>query len=304
MLINAGIRINFWDFNNELLISPRANLLFHPNTDVKTRYRLAGGIYYQSPLYREMRRPDGTINKHIKAQKSIQLIGGFDHIFEAMQREFKFTSEAYYKHMTLLNPYQVDNVRIRYSGENNAKGYAAGIDFKLHGEFVQGVESWANLSLMKTEEDILDDNYTVTDGNGNETTIYPGYIPRPSDQRFSFSLFFQDYLPNNPDFRVNLNLLYASGLPFGPPQSPRYLAVHRMPAYRRVDVGFSKDLTQWFNKNRSVVKDCWISLEVFNLFDISNTISYYWVSDIYNRQYAVPNYLTSRRLNLKLTVSF
>ncbi len=304
LLINAGIRTNYWDFNNEFLISPRVNLLYYPNSEIKTRYRLATGIYYQSPLYREMRRPDGTINESIKAQKSVQIVGGLDHIFEAMQREFKFTTEAYYKHMTNLNPYQVDNVRIRYTGENNAKGYAAGIDFKLHGEFVQGVESWANLSLMKTEEDILDDYYITTDSEGNQTTVYPGYIPRPSDQRFSFSLFFQDYLPNNPGFRVNLNLLYASGLPFGPPQLPRYMATSRMPAYRRVDIGFSKDLTRWLNKNHSLVKDCWISLEVFNLFDISNTISYYWVNDIYNRQYAVPNYLTSRRLNLKLAASF
>ncbi len=304
ILVNAGIRTNYWDFNNEFLVSPRLNLLFYPNTAIKTRYRLAGGIYYQSPLYQEMRRPDGTINETIKAQKSIQVVGGIDHIFEAMQREFKFTTEAYYKHMTNLNPYQVDNVRIRYSGTNNAKGYATGIDFKLHGEFVPGVESWANLSLMKTEEDLLDDYYTETDADGNETIVYPGYIPRPSDQRFSFSLFFQDYLPNNPDFRVNLNLLYASGLPFGPPQSPRYKAVHRMPAYRRVDIGFSKELTRWLNKKNTIVKDCWISLEVFNLFDISNTISYFWVSDIYNRQYAVPNYLTSRRLNIKLSANF
>jgi len=304
LLINAGIRTNYWDFNNEFLISPRINLLYYPNTDKTTRYRLASGIYYQSPLYREMRRPDGSINEDIKSQKSIQIVGGLDHIFTAMNRTFKFTTEAYYKHMTNLNPYQVDNVRIRYSGENNAKGYAAGIDFKLHGEFVKGVESWANLSLMKSEEDILDDYYIETDEEGNKTIIYPGYIPRPSDQRFSFSLFFQDYLPNNPSFRVNLNLLYSTGLPFGPPQSPRYVAIHRMPAYRRVDIGFSKDLTSWLNKNRTLVKDCWIGLEVFNLFDISNTISYFWVRDIHNRQYAVPNYLTSRRINLKLSASF
>ncbi|WP_289055073.1 TonB-dependent receptor [Carboxylicivirga marina] len=304
ILINAGIRANYWDFNNELLISPRVNLLFYPNTNKTTRYRLAGGVYYQSPLYREMRTPEGSINENIKSQKSIQLVAGIDHLFEAMNREFKFTSEAYYKHMTNLNPYQVDNVRIRYSGENNAKGYATGIDFKLHGEFVKGVESWANLSIMKTEEDILDDYYIETDEEGNENIVYPGYIPRPSDQRVSFSLFFQDYLPNNPSFRVNLNLIFATGLPFGPPQSPRYLATNRMPAYRRVDIGFSKDLTKWINKKNTIVKDCWIGLEVFNLFDISNTISYYWVRDIHNRQYAVPNYLTSRRINLKLTTYF
>lgn len=302
--INAGLRTNYWDFNNEFLISPRINLLYYPNQNKTTRYRLASGLYYQSPLYREMRKPNGEINNNIKAQKSLQFIAGFDRIFEAKSRDFKFTTEAYYKHLTNLNPYSVDNVRVRYAGENNAKGYATGIDFKLNGEFVKGVESWANLSLMKSEEDILDDFYIEEDDNGNETIIYPGYIPRPSDQRFSFSLFFQDYLPNNPTFRVNLNLLYASGLPFGPPQSPRYMATHRMPPYRRVDIGFSKDLTHWFNKNSTVVKDCWIGLEVFNLFNISNTISYFWVRDIHNRQYAVPNYLTSRRINLKFAVHF
>ncbi|MCT4587058.1 MAG: TonB-dependent receptor [Carboxylicivirga sp.] len=301
VMINAGIRTNYWDFNNEFLISPRVNVLYYPDIDKKTRYRVAGGIYYQSPLYREMRAPDGTINKDIKAQKSIQAVIGFDRIFTAMDREFKFTTEAYYKHLTNLNPYQVDNVRIRYEANNNAKGYATGIDMKLNGEFVPGVESWANLSVMKTEEKIL---YKKTDDNGIVKSYYSDYIPRPSDQRVSFSLFFQDYLPNNPSFRVNLNLLFATGLPFGPPQSPRYLAANRMPSYRRVDIGFSKDLTNWMNKKSSLVKDCWIGLEVFNLFDISNTISYFWVNDIHNRQYAVPNYLTSRRINLKLSASF
>ncbi len=304
LTINAGVRTNYWDFNKEFLISPRVNLLYYPGKEKNTRYRLAGGIYYQSPLYREMRAPDGSINYNTKAQKSVQISAGIDRLFTAMNRPFKFTSEAYYKQMTNLNPYQVDNVRIRYAALNNAKGYAAGIDFKLHGEFVPGIESWANLSFMKTEENILDDSYIQKDNEGKETVIYPGYLPRPSDQRVSFNLFFQDYLPNNPTFRVNLNLLFATGLPFGPPQSPRYMATNRMPAYRRVDIGFSKDLSQWVNKNNKLVKDCWIGLEVFNLFDISNTISYFWVNDIHNRQYAVPNYLTSRRINLKVSASF
>jgi len=304
VLVNAGLRASYWDFNDELILSPRVNILYYPNIDKNTRYRLAGGVYYQSPLYREMRTPAGILNQDIKSQKSIQIVAGYDKIFKIRNRPFKFTTEGYYKHMTDLNPYQVDNVRIRYSGYNNAKGYATGVDFKLNGEFVPGVESWANLSIMKTEEDILDDFYIETDEDGNETVIYPGYIPRPSDQRVSFNLFFQDYLPSNPTFRVNLNLAFATGLPFGPPQSPRYMATHRMPAYRRVDIGFSKDLTKWLNKNKTIVKDCWIGLEVFNLFDISNTISYFWVRDIHNRQYAVPNYLTSRRINLKLAARF
>ncbi|MCU4176044.1 TonB-dependent receptor [Carboxylicivirga sp. N1Y90] len=307
LLINAGVRANYWDFNNELLISPRLNILYHPDGNKNTRYRLATGIYYQSPFYREMRTPEGTLNEDIKAQKSVQVVGGYDRIFSVFDRPFKFTAEAYYKHLTNLNPYQIDNVQIRYSGKNNAKGYATGLDLKINGEFVEGIESWANLSIMKTEEDILDDYYIEKDEDGTETIFYPGYIPRPSDQRVNFSLFFQDYLPRNPTFRVNLSLHFGTGLPFGPPSSPRYMATHRMPSYRRVDIGFSKDLMNFYKRQfpkNNAVKDFWIGLEVFNLFNISNTISYYWVRDVHNRQYAVPNYLTSRRINLKLHVGF
>ena len=305
-IINAGVRASFWDFNNEFLLSPRLNALYHPSENPKTRYRFATGIYYQSPFYREIRTPEGELNYDIKSQKSVQFVAGYDKIFDIKERKFTFTTEAYYKHLTDINPYQIDNVRIRYAGENNAKGYATGIDFKINGEFVKGIESWANLSIMKTEEDILDDSYINTDANGNETVVYPGYIPRPSDQRVNFSLFFQDYLPNNPTFTVHLNLLFGTGLPFGPPQGERYQATHRMPSYRRVDIGFSKDLMNiYHNMTRSkAIKNAFLSLEIFNLFNIDNTISYTWVNDVHNRQYAVPNYLTSRRINLKLAVEF
>lgn len=300
LLINGGVRMNYWDFNNELLISPRLNLLYYPSGNKNRRFRLATGVYHQSPFYKELRKPNGTINPDIKAQKSYQLVAGYDYIFMVDERPFKFTTEAYYKYLKDIIPYQVDNVRIRYSGENSAKGYAAGIDFKIHGEFVPGVESWANLSLMKTAEDLENDQYTNQDGQ----SVEPGFIPRPSDQRVNFSLFFQDYLPNNPSFKVHLNALFASGLPFGPPQAPRYMATHRMPAYRRVDIGFSKDLRGKHASPNSFIKDCWLGLEIFNLFDINNTISYYWVSDVHNTQYAVPNYLTSRRFNIKFSVRF
>ncbi len=302
LLFNAGIRTAYWDYNNEFLFSPRVNVLLHPNNNKRTRYRLATGIYYQSPFYRELRTPEGELNENIKSQKSVQLVLGYDKLFEVFERPFKFTSEAYYKHLTDLNPYQIDNVRIRYSGKNNAKGYATGIDFKLNGEFVEGIDSWVNLSVMKTEEDILDDFYTVEDENGEEQIVYPGYIPRPSDQRVNFSIFFQDYLPNNPTFSVNLSLYYGSGLPFGPPQAERYKAIHRMPSYRRVDIGFAKDLKNILKSK--TIKNAFIALEVFNLFNISNTISYTWVNDVNGRQYAVPNYLTSRRINLKLALAF
>jgi len=298
-----GVRANYWDFNDEFLLSPRMSLLYTPDWENDFRFKLASGVYYQSPFYKEYRSQGEGINKNIKAQQTIHFVTGFDYYFKAWERPFKFSTELYYKNMKHLIPYQIDNVRIRYSAKNNAKGYAAGLDMKVNGEFVKGIESWASLSLMKTEEDIKGDSYTNSSGQ----TIYPGYIPRPSDQRFNFSLMFQDYLRNNPSFKVNLNLIYGSGLPFGPPNSERYTAVNHMPAYKRVDIGFSKELTgSQLNpdKKTGAFKNIWIGLEIFNLFDIDNTISYFWVTDVNNTQYAVPNYLTSRRLNLKLFTRF
>ncbi len=301
--IAIGIRANYWDFNDEFLLSPRFSLLYTPDWENDFRFKFASGIYYQSPFYKEYRSQGEGINKNIKAQQSIHYVTGFDYYFKAWERPFKFSTELYYKKMKHLIPYQIDNVRIRYSAKNNAKGYAAGLDMKVNGEFVKGIESWASLSVMQTEEDIKGDSYVNSLGQ----TIYPGYIPRPSDQRFNFSLMFQDYLRNNPSFKVNLNLIYGSGLPFGPPNSERYKATNRMPAYRRVDIGFSKELTGSQlhpDKKTGTFKNIWIGLEVFNLFDIDNTISYFWVTDVNNTQYAVPNYLTSRRLNLKLITRF
>jgi len=304
LFFNYGARINYWSYNSEFLFSPRLNVSYIPAGNSNFRLRGAIGMYYQSPFYKELRMPDGTLNKDIKAQKSVHYVLGGDLYFDIKDRPFKFTTEAYYKNLTNLISYQVDNVRIRYSGKNDAVGYATGLDMKINGEIVKGLESWASLSIMQTREDILDDSYE--DENGQ--IVYPGYIPRPSDQRVNFSLFFQDYLPNNPTFKVHLNLLFGSGLPFGPPRSPRYKATFRMPPYRRVDMGFSKDLTAFFNKNgdkkHSTFKRFWVGLDFFNLFNIDNTISYFWVTDVNNRQYAVPNYLTSRRINLKLHAEF
>lgn len=301
--LDIGIRGSYWDFNDELLISPRVSLHYVPDWKRDVVLRFAAGVYYQSPFYKEYRTEEGDINYDIKSQRAIHFVGGMDYYFESKDRPFKFSSEIYYKLLSNLNPYQVDNVRIRYSADNNAKGYAAGLDLKLNGEFVEGVESWASLSLMKTMEDLNDDSYTDDDG----TIHYPGYIPRPSDQRLNFSLMLQDYLKNNPSFRFHLNFMYGSGLPFGPPNSARYLATGRMPSYRRIDIGFGKEITgaRWKDRNSSsAFKDIWIGLEVFNLFNIDNTISYFWVTDVSNRQYAVPNYLTSRRLNFKMNVRF
>ena len=196
--------------------------------------------------------------------------------------------------MTRFIPYQIDNVRIRYLPDQEAVGYAAGLDMKINGEFVSGLQSWASLSLMKTEENILYDGH--------------GYIPRPTDQRMNFSLFFQDYLPGNPSYRMQLSAFYGTRLPTGPPNSARHEDVFRMPPYRRIDLGFSKVIISASKPiNRNVLRhinDMWISLEAFNLLNINNTISYFWVSSIYGDQFAVPNYLTGRKLNLKLTVKF
>jgi hypothetical protein len=241
----------------------------------------------------------------------------------AWNRPFVFTSEVYYKYLSHIIPYEVDNVRIRYYADQSATGYAAGLDLKVNGEFVKGIESWASLSLMKTAEDVKGDSYQyfvntegkrITPISENQTiadtvTVFPGMIPRPSDQRLQFSVFFQDYIPNYPTFRVHLRLIYGTKLPFGPPNSERYQQTRRMPDYRRVDIGFSKQLvgehTQF--KEKSVfrhIKNMWLSLEVFNLLQVNNTVSYIWIKDVNNQQYAVPNYLTSRQINLKLVAEF
>jgi len=292
--INGGVRFNYWDFNNELLISPRATLNYYPDWKNKISFRLSGGMYYQSPFFKELLFTDGTINYNTRAQRSYQVVAGSDLIFTAWDRPFRFTSEAYYKYMNRLIPYQIDNVRIQYLPEQEAIGYATGIDMKINGEFVSGVQSWASLSFMTTKEDIFMDGH--------------GYIPRPSDQWINFSLFFQDYLPGNPTYKMQLSGYYGAGLPTGPPDGERYQDVFRMPAYRRIDLGFSKVfISQAKPVNRDFLRhidDLWLSLEVFNLLNINNTISYYWVSSIYGDQFAVPNYLTGRKINLKLTVKF
>jgi hypothetical protein len=302
--LNAGTRSSYWSYNEELLVSPRVSLAYAPNWEKDVVFRLASGIYYQSPFYKELRYPDGRLNNNIESQKSTHYVIGSDYLFYKWGRPFKWITELYYKKLDNLIPYKVDNVRIQYLAENNSKGYATGVDFKINGEFVSGVESWASLSIMQTEEDIIGDSYI--DENGN--TVEPGYIPRPTDQRVNFSLFFQDYIPGNLNYKMHLNMIYGSGLPFGPPKSEKYEDILRIPDYRRVDIGFSAILKSENKRSRvnfmNVFNSAWISVEVFNLLDINNTISYLWVSDIGGRQYAVPNYLTRRQVNLKLILRF
>ncbi len=301
--ITSGFRYNYWSFNEELLLSPRLSLSYMPNWEKDVIFKLATGVYYQPAFYKELRDFTGRINWDIKAQKSTHYIFGADYLFYAWNRPFKLVSELYYKNLKNLIPYKIDNVRIRYLSDEISNGYAAGIDLKVNGEFVPGIESWGSLSIMKTEEDINGDSYLDINGS----VIEPGYIPRPTDQRINFSLFFQDYLPKNPSYKMHLNLVYGSGLIFGPPKSEKFQDILRIPPYRRVDIGFSKELIRKDKVSSKFLKNfdsVWISLEIFNLLQINNTVSYLWVTDIAGRQYAVPNYLTSRQLNAKLIFSF
>lgn len=302
---NAGIRGQFWDVNEQVLISPRVSMSIKPNWKRDILFRVASGVYHQPPFYREIRRTDGSLNKELKAQSSYQIVAGSDLNFIAWERPFKFVSEVYFKYLENLVSYEVDNVRIRYSGENDAKGYAMGIDLRVNGEFVKGTDSWASLSIMQTREDITNDFYIDDSGD----TVHPGYLARPTDQRINFSLFFQDYLPSNPTFKMYLNTIYGSSMRFGPPKSPRYKHTYKTPPYFRIDIGFSKMIKSEESRvsNKNILhhfKQMWLSFEIFNLLQVSNTISYLWVSDVNNQQYAIPNYLTPRQINLKLYAQF
>lgn len=301
--LNAGTRASYWTFNDEFLLSPRLNVAYIPLWEKDVVFRAASGIYYQSPFYRELRDLEGTLNYEIEAQKSTHFVLGSDYLFYSWGRPFKLVSEIYYKDLQNLIPYKVENVRIKYLAENNSNGFATGIDLKINGEFVPGVESWASLSIMKTMEDIEGDIY-LNDQTGD--SIYPGFIPRPTDQRINFSMFFQDYLPGNPNFKMHLSMIYGTGLPFGPPKSEKFQDILKMPDYRRVDIGFSAVLKTENKKSRipflNKLNNMWISTEIFNLLDIDNTVSYLWVADVSGRQYAVPNYLTPRQINFKLII--
>jgi len=320
----AGIRSQYWSYSGEFLLSPRATLRYYPEWNSNFVFHLSGGIYNQPAFYKELKDRNGIIYPDTKAQRSAQVVFGTDYIFRAWDRPFKFTSEVYYKFMSNLTPYQIDNVRIRYLPNQKAKGYATGLDMKVNGEFVSGIESWASLSVMKTEEDIIGDFYYKYYNQAGELIIpgvtedqvrassqiqHPGYIPRPTDQRFNFSVFFQDYFPGNPTWKMHMTAFYGSRLPTGPANSERYMDVFRIPPYRRIDLGFSKvlinqDHKKFRNKAFNSIKDMWLSMEVFNLLGINNTISYLWVANNSGDMFGVPNYLTKRKLKLKLTVKF
>lgn len=299
----GGIRGSYWSYNKEFIFSPRVSLGFIPNFDQNLTFRAATGIYYQSPFYKELRTTvqDAAgndiieLNKDIKSQRSIHFILGGDYTFRAADRNFKVSADLYYKKLDDLIPYTVDNVKIRYYGENCAKGHAMGIDVKFFGEFVPGTDSWISFSLMKAEQTIRD---MVT-------------VPMPNSQGYNVSLFFQDYFPGYKRVKLNLKGVLSGGLPFIAPRT-KYEDVKstfRTPAYKRVDLGFSYQLAGGTDAimDRGVfrhLKNIWIGVDVFNLFDIKNVSSYYWITNIDNQQYAVPNYLTGRQLNARLIVDF
>ncbi len=305
----GGVRINYNNYTKELIPSPRIVFAYIPKNHQETVYRFATGLYVQPPFYRETRNFDGSLNADSKSQKSLHFILSREAKFDGLGTKLNFLAEAYYKSLFDLTPYDIENLRVRYYANQKAKGYATGIDFRLNGEFVKDLESSFRLSVMKTAEDIEGDSFIKTNENGSKETIYPGYIKRPTDQRINFSAFFQDRLFNSPTYKVHMNLLYGSKLPTGPPAAPRYQQTFNIPAYRRLDIGFSKDVLDPESKHKPKVLDRYfksiiIYAEVFNLLNINNTVSYLWVTDVNNSQFAIPNYLTSRQLNVRLITKF
>ena len=301
----VGARVGYWSFNDEWIFSPRAQFLIRPlGKENQITYKLAGGIYQQQPFYREMRRLDGTLNNNIRSQKSAQVIGGFTYDFVAGKKEpvkLKIITEIYYKDLWDQISYNVDNVRVRYSGENDSRAYARGLDFRINGEFVSGFESWLNLSFLDTKEQIIGAIHKNAFGD----TV--SWVPRPTSRLFTGSLYFQDYLPMNKNFKTHLQLNFGSGLPYGPPgENITQRNALSFKSYQRVDIGFSYQL--WDEANREekpnhifrFTRKTYIGLEVFNLMDVQNVASVNWVKDFNNINYYFPINLTSRRINLRL----
>ncbi|NNC51198.1 MAG: TonB-dependent receptor plug domain-containing protein [Flaviramulus sp.] len=298
---NAGVRMHNWSVNgnnisstNQTVFSPRAQFAIKPYWEKDMIFRIAAGLYYQPPFYRELRDANGIVQPNVKAQKSFHLVLGNDYSFKMWDRPFKLTSEVYYKKLSDVNPYTLENVRIRYRATNNAKAYAYGLDMRLNGEFVPGTESWFSFGYLKTEENI--DNR--------------GYISRPTDQRLKFAALFQDYVPNVPNLKLYLNLVYNTGLPGGSPSyADPYEYQNRLPAYKRADLGLQFVLVdgkkQFSNGWKKPFKELSFGFEIFNIFDVQNSITNTWVRDVYSkRQYAIPNYLTPRVFNLRTTMKF
>lgn len=293
--LNYGLRFSHWNFNKESILSPRVSLGIIPAFNHNVTLRFATGVYYQAPFFKELRDTatvNGitavTLNRNAKSQRSIHFIAGFDYHFKMKERLYKFTAEAYYKALSNIVPYTVDNVKIVYDASRQCNGHAAGLDLKLYGEFVPGTDSWVSLSLMDAKMDI----------NGKS-------IPMPTDQRYALNLFFTDYFPGTTRWRMSLRLAYADGLPFGAPHRSLDTMPFRAPAYKRVDIGMSYRLLDNDGRSRkSVFRNIWLGVDCLNLLGINNVNSYYWVTDVTSQQYAVPNYLTGRQVNVRVSFEF
>ena len=328
--LNIGVRYHYWNFNNQLIVSPRAQLGIRPIPKKENRsvtIKFAAGMYEQPPFYREVRDREGVIQPDVKAQRSIHVVAGTEFQFKTWNdRNFRLSTEAFYKHLSNINPYELDDIRIRYYGNNDAKGYAYGVDMRLYGELVPGTDSWISMSYLRIREDLASDfytEYTNTEGEiitpfvenqviADTNTIYPGSIAKPTEQAFNFGLYFSDYMTKNQNFKMHLALTFGTGLPYGPPDGNRYTDVLRAPGYKRVDIGFSALLVGG-NKEKERKREgnfgnhfdkVWLSAEIFNLLGNRNTIGYRWIKDTQNINWALPNYLTSRRFNIKLHIKF
>ena len=312
--IIGGVRGQYWTLNRDWFVTPRVQLLFKPlNTQKDVSYRLAGGLYYQPAFYREMRGPDGSVNENLSAQKSAHVVAGFTYDFLWGKRrpvKMRLIAEAYYKKMWDLVSYDLDNVRIRYSGLNDSRGYATGIDVRLNGEFVPGAESWINLSLLRTRESIDGVQHQIRKLGDREGRPVKD-VPRPTDRIVTLSTFFQDYLKKNKNIRMHLNFTVGTSLPFGiPDNNIVFRNPYRFAPYHRVDIGFGFQLwkQEWRNRRPHhllrFTRNTWASFEVFNLLKVANEASNTWIKAITNVQYAIPNYLTGRRLNLRLKMDF
>jgi len=293
--LTYGLRFAHWSFNRETLLSPRASLAIVPASNPDITYRFATGLYYQAPFYKELRDTTltgsgvtaVTLNRNIKSQQSWQVLAALDYRFKMNDRKYKFTAEAYYKALSNLIPYNVQNVKVTYYGENLTSGYALGLDMKLYGEFVPGTDSWVSVSLMRTQQK------------------YQGqWVPLPTDQRYALNLHFTDYFPGTERWKMTLRLAYADGLPFGAPHRGIEAQSFRAPAYKRADIGMSYLAYNNVQRSSFSVRRVWLGLDCLNLFGISNVNSYYWVTDVTNRQWAVPNYLTGRQINGRVIVEF
>lgn len=293
--LNYGVRFSHWNFNRESILSPRLSLSVVPAFNQNMTFRLATGLYYQAPFFKELRDTTttrgityATLNNKIKSQRSLQFILGVDHRFRMANRPFRFTAEAYYKALSNLVPYSVNNVKIVYDASQQCSGHAMGLDLKLYGEFVPGTDSWLTFSVMNTNMNI----------NGKKT-------PLPTDQRYAVNLFFTDYFPKTDRWKMSLRLAYADGLPFGAPHRSLDSTPFRAPAYKRVDIGMSfRAINNEKKEKKTVIRNLWLGIDGLNLFGINNVNSYYWITDVTNHQYAVPNYLTGRQINAKFILEF